>query len=138
MSWYLIRHGMTADNERVAYVGEGDTPLSENGKAKIRAAAMAGFYPKVEKVYCSPMMRARQTAAIIYPDLEQELIPAFKELSFGRYEGKSFDELQDDEPYMEWVRSDGRLPFPAGEPIEDFFARVEPAFEKIWEKDKDK
>ncbi len=138
VSWVLIRHGRTEGNERRAYIGATDEPLSENGREQIESAAAAGFYPPVEMVFVSPMKRCRETAEIIYPHIIPEVVPGFRERDFGRLEGKTFEELQDDAGYMEWVRAGGHAPFPAGEPDEKFYGRIRAAFEDLWQNEKDR
>ena len=57
MKIWLLRHGRTADNDRRRYQGRRDVPLSEAGAAEL---CRADFSP--EKVYVSPLSRARETA----------------------------------------------------------------------------
>ncbi len=133
MSWILIRHGRTEGNDRHAYTGLTDEPLSAKGKRTIWDAVAAGFYPSVEKVYISPMRRCMETAAIIYPELVPERIWDFREMDFGRFEGKTFEELKDDKPYMDWVNANGRTPFPAGEGEAVYQKRVRTAFRALWD-----
>src|SRR5512133_484073 len=56
--FYLIRHAETV-------WGPGDSPLSAHGQ---RQAAAAGVYlhdKAIQRIYASPLLRARQTAEII-------------------------------------------------------------------------
>ncbi len=133
MSIIFIRHGRTAGNERHAYIGAKDEPLSPNGAEELRRAKEQGFYPAADRLYISPMKRCAQTAAILYPALEPVVVGDFKERNFGRYEGKTFEELKNDAPYMEWVNAGGTAPFPAGEADEAFRGRVIAAFERMCE-----
>ncbi len=137
MSWFLIRHGRTEGNDRHAYIGSTDEALSEAGKSEIETAISAGFYPSVEQVYVSPLLRCRQTASLIYPKMEAKAIDGFREMDFGRFEGKTFEELQDDALYIKWINSGGSIPFPAGEGEKNFQSRVISAFASLWEQMKD-
>ncbi|MBQ7677078.1 MAG: histidine phosphatase family protein [Lachnospiraceae bacterium] len=132
MSWLLIRHGMTPGNERRAYIGSTDEPLSADGRAALAKAAALGEYPPADKIYVSPMLRCRQTAEIIYPHVDAVVLDGLKERDFGIYEGKTFTELTSDAAYMKWVNSGGTLPFPGGEDDGCFRQRVLFAFDGIW------
>jgi len=64
MKLALLRHGPTDWNASGRVQGSVDTPLSEDGKAKMAALLPPeGFASAV--VYCSPKLRARQTAACL-------------------------------------------------------------------------
>ena len=73
---YLIRHGMTLGNSEKRYIGVTDEPLTESGKFELKQM----LYPKVDMVFSSPMIRAVQTAEIIYPKQKPILIDDIREL----------------------------------------------------------
>ena len=128
MSVLLIRHGLTQGNAQHRYIGcRTDEPLCKKGIE----ALQKGCYPPVARVLVSPMLRCRQTAALLYPDITPEIVPDFRECDFGRFEGKSYDELNGDPDYQAWIDSGGALPFPGGEAREAFVARCVRAFARI-------
>ena len=100
---YLIRHGITRGNLEGKYIGTTDLPLCEEGEDAISSLAALDVYPKVQKVYSSPLKRCLQTADIIYPERLLKRIDGIAELDFGEYEGKTQAELQSDEKYLEWL-----------------------------------
>ena len=83
MKLWLIRHGLTRLGEEKRYQGALDEPLSERGRAELRRAE---FNPP--RVYVSPMCRARETAEILFPEVEQIVIPDLREMDFGDFEGR--------------------------------------------------
>lgn len=129
MEIILIRHGQTEGNRKNQYIGSTDETLCLEGKLRLQKAKRAGFYPPTKKVYASPMKRCLETAQILFPDVWPVLVPDLRERSFGRYEGKSYADLKDDEPYQAWVRSSGSIPFPDGEDEEEVKARTLRAFD---------
>lgn len=135
MSVLLIRHGQTAGNLAHRYIGSRtDEPLCEEGIKALKN----GHYPPVRRVLVSPMLRCRQTAALLYPEIVPEVVPDLRECDFGRFEGKSYAELNGDPAYQAWIDSGGALPFPEGEAREDFIARCVRGFENIpdlWRED---
>ena len=66
MRVWLIRHGLTALGETGKYQGRLDDGLSERGRAQLRRA---DWTPA--RVWVSPARRARETAAILFPEAEQ-------------------------------------------------------------------
>ena len=59
----LVRHGETAANAGHRMQGRIDLPLNERGRRQ--AAALAGVAGDAALVVCSPLRRARETAAAI-------------------------------------------------------------------------
>ena len=87
---YLIRHGITDWIEQGKIAGQSDRPLSAFGleQADLTGRAMQGI--EAAHLYCSPLLRARQTAAPISTatSLEPEIIDGLMEMHFGIMEGK--------------------------------------------------
>ena len=82
MKWVLIRHGMTRGNRERRYIGaRTDEPLCPEGVAQLRAKD----YPRVERVFASPMRRCLETAAILYPGVPVEIVEDFREGDFGAF-----------------------------------------------------
>jgi broad specificity phosphatase PhoE len=83
---FLVRHALRADTEDPAWgktaARPDDPPLSASGFEQARAVG-AYLEPRgIAALYCSPFLRALQTAQMIY---EQTLIPfrADEALSYG-------------------------------------------------------
>lgn len=126
---YLIRHGKTAGNMERRYVGSTDEPLCEAGIAEVNARRdhmMAVKQPGT--VYVSPMLRCRQTAEILFPGAVQINVPDFREMDFGQFEYKNYEELAGDARYQAFIDSGGHLDFPGAEPQQQFRLRVRNAF----------
>ena len=126
MLLYLLRHGTTAYNKEKRYQGQRDIPLCAEGRAKLRPA---GFSPDV--VYVSPLIRARQTAEILFPSARQVVVEDFKEMCFGSFEGRNYIEMEHDPDYLEWVQSNCESPCPDGERKDQFSARTCRAFAEL-------
>jgi broad specificity phosphatase PhoE len=91
---YLARHGQNEDNANGILNGHRDLPLTELGVRQAHELAgnikAAGI--KFDKIYCSPLSRAKRTAEIIAEaeGLEQpEVLPELIERDFGVMTGKS-------------------------------------------------
>ena len=129
---YLIRHGATKANREHRYLGRTEEPLSKEGREALKAFQRKGFYPdpaSLQALFVSPMERCRETAELLFGDCEQYVIPEFREMDFGLFEGKNYQDLQGNARYQAWIDSNGTLPFPEGESREDFLARCKQGFE---------
>ena len=125
---YLLRHGETAWNRERRYQGLTDIPLSDRGRALL---GRADFSP--ERVYVSPLLRARETAAVLFPEAEQVTVLDFREMDFGAFEGRTAEEMADDPTYRVWVAGGCRGRCPGGESLAEFSGRVWAAFTKLLE-----
>ena len=123
MRVYLLRHGETAWNAQGRYLGRTDLPLTEAGRAALRKADLAP-----EAVFVSPLGRAAETAAVLFPQARQIVVPDLREMDFGLFEGRGWRDMEDFAPYREWVDGDCRGPVPEGESMEAFCARTCAAF----------
>lgn len=123
MTILLYRHGLTAYSGEGRYLGRTDVPLCAAGA---RALARAPFDPG--NVYVSPLLRARQSAEILFPGARQIVVPAFAEFDFGAFEGKSALDMADDGDYRVWVESGCLAPCPGGESLSQFRTRCCGAF----------
>jgi alpha-ribazole phosphatase len=129
MRIYLIRHGKTEGNLNGRYIGTTDEPLCAEGINELKSRT----YPKADIVFSSPLKRCLMTAEIIYPDIKPSdinIIPDLREMDFGRFENKSYDELKNEPEYQSWLDSGGTKPFPNGERREEFSKRCCEAFEE--------
>ena len=124
----LLRHGQTPGNVLKRYIGRTDEPLSEAGE---RAARAVGAVQGVKRVYVSPMMRARQTAAIAFPQAEQVVVDDLREMDFGDFENLNYQELSGNPNYQAWVDANCETPCPHGESKNGFGRRTANALREL-------
>lgn len=123
---WLIRHGMTEGNKYGRYIGVTDESLCEEGKAFLEKLS----YPDVQAVYVSPMTRCRETAQLLYPQKNLQIVDELAECDFGDFENKNYKELANNPDYQLWIDSGGALAFPNGESKEIFQKRSLKGFQK--------
>ena len=80
-----IRHGRTTWNLERRFVGRTDVELDEVGRSQARA--VSSLLGTVVEVRCSPLLRARQTAALLGTGHTPVIDDAFIELDYGTLEG---------------------------------------------------
>src|SRR5205085_7539923 len=98
----LMRHGETRWNREGRVMGRNPVELSDNGRGQVEAAAVLARSLNLDLIVTSPLVRARQTAEIVAAGVGGiEIIedPAIAEVSYGRWEGMTFDELINDSHY---------------------------------------
>lgn len=128
---YLIRHGKTEGNIEGKFVGSTDVPVCEEGLAELLHLTTEFDYPNVGAVYTSPMLRAVQTAKVIYPHHEPVAVNRLREYCFGDFEGRSVEELKSTPEFMDFV-SDKKSYLPEGaEPLDEFHNRVVEGLEYV-------
>ncbi len=127
---HLLRHGMTEANATGRYIGRTDLPLSPEGLAALLELKKTYQYPGGVRFFTSPLLRCRQTLEVLYPDCQPEAVEGLSECDFGRWEGKSLQELKGDERFLRWMEGTDRT-IPDGEDSEAFRARVCAAFEGV-------
>lgn len=86
----LVRHGQVAANARGLLLGRADPPLTETGYRQ--ACALAKALPRPVRVVSSPLLRARQTAAVLTGTREDcgdvEVDRRWIEMDYGDLDGQ--------------------------------------------------
>ncbi|MCD8336268.1 MAG: histidine phosphatase family protein [Lachnospiraceae bacterium] len=97
MRLYIIRHGQTEWNSSYRLQGRTDIPLNESGRelARKTGETFARQGIRFERIYTSPLIRARETAELVSKNNERtELVTPIladlhlQEISFGAMEGE--------------------------------------------------
>lgn len=111
MNIYLIRHGKTEANEKHLYCGSSDVPLSPAGRDALRC-----MHYKIQNVrfLTSGMKRTDETLKVLFGDVPYETDPRFREVDFGVFEMKSYEQLKDTPAYQAWLTGDNEDNVPPG------------------------
>ena len=109
MTVYLIRHGKTEANEKWLYCGSTDLPLSEKG---IEELSQLHYSIKNVRFLTSGMKRTNETLKILFGDVPYEEDPRFREVDFGIFEMRSYEELKDTPEYQKWCTGDNEANVP--------------------------
>jgi broad specificity phosphatase PhoE len=125
---YLIRHACPAVEG--VLLGQSDPPLSDHGRGDAHRA-FSGF--EVERVYSSPLRRARETAAFLRSSDEVIVLDELAEISLGAWDGKCWEEVQRADPALANRKSEDwfRVTPPDGESWSAFTKRVLKALDQV-------
>lgn len=124
---HFIRHGITEGILNRWYYGWADMPLTEDGIRALKQLKADGIYPAGEDAdfYTSGMIRANQTLEAIYGSAPYRVIDDLREMNFGQWECKTFDELKELEGFDLWLEDKtGDFVFPGGESANAFYQRA--------------
>ena len=99
---FLIRHAESAANAGNVLAGRLNFPLSATGK--LDAAALADEFSSIQSIdaiWCSPLLRAQQTAApfVSACDAPLRLDERLQEQHLGRFSGMTYAEAESDAGY---------------------------------------
>lgn len=122
----LFRHGMTIANERRAYLGWSDSPLSSDGRKRLGAVDK-----DISILFSSDSKRCTDTALLLFPEKPVQQKKEFRELHFGSWEGKTHQELQEDIDYSKWLADPFKVTPPHGESFGQFAKRVQRGWHAI-------
>ena len=129
MHIYLVRHGQTDDNFKSIVQGRVDNPLNDTGRgqAKETGLKLKGLNIKFDRIYSSPLIRAKESASIINNVLNIGDVIVDEELTereFGNLEGL-------DVSYMRWLVQNPNFKKEGYEDDEIIINRVKNAIDKI-------
>lgn len=137
IDFYICRHGQTDKNVEGVWSGSGiDVPLNETGKQQALALAQK-LQGKRFAIYCSPLVRAVQTANAVAGARDIVIMQDLREGNFGDVEGMTFAKTEEKygkefvhfllfptEETADWC-------FPNGESKRQVFRRVYACLNKI-------
>lgn len=132
----FVRHGETPLHVGAnRFCGDLDPELTARGReqAALARETLHALMPAAGALWTSPRLRARQTARIIFPQAEWQVIDELRELSFGEWEGLTKEEASAKTPeaYLAWERDAYSNGPPGGESGLDAQPRVERVIELI-------
>ncbi|MEG9295950.1 histidine phosphatase family protein [Mangrovibacillus sp. Mu-81] len=117
----LYRHGLTEENRAKKYIGWHDAILPEASRNEL--VQQAPLYSSYELVITSDLARCKQTAEALFQDVPHLESNLFRELHFGEWETKTYEELKSNGGYREWL-NDSSIQIPGGESLGGFHERL--------------
>jgi len=136
----LVRHGATTANEQKPYILQGssiDLPLSPNGERQAKSVGKFLSGMPIKRVYCSTMLRARQTAGEIAWHHKLEIVPleGLQECAVGEWEGMDWESIKAKYPEEahRFLSDPAENSYLGGESYSDVRGRVVPIFERLLE-----
>lgn len=136
---YLLRHAATEANLAHPPRLQGRRSNPSLAKLGVRQAQATRDFLAVRPIdacYCSPLLRAVQTATIIASPhgIAPQPLDALAECDLGRWEGLDWGYVKyhDAAAYHHFTADPERHPHPEGESLGDVYARVSAAIEELF------
>jgi broad specificity phosphatase PhoE len=133
----LIRHGETDWNADGRWQGRAPTPLNDLGREQSRLLGryLAAQGPRIDMLYSSDLIRARQTAEAIAAPLGLiiQFDPRLREIDLGDWQGLTRAEVEawDTERYTAYQADRRNHPIPNGESWMQVQGRIRAAFDDL-------
>jgi len=124
MKLFLIRHTKVDLAKGICY-GQSDVRLADNfDEAAYQIKEKLSKYP-FYAIYSSPLQRCALLAQTLVEN-ENRIIydNRLKELNFGKWEGKNWDEIQETIEAKHWFNDFINTPCPHGESYQDLLVRI--------------
>jgi probable phosphoglycerate mutase len=132
---YLARHGQTPYNAELRFQGQGAVPLNDTGRVQADELGRLASTHKFLKLWCSPLLRARETADIVsgHIGLEPHEDSRLMETATGNWTDCSFAEIEASAPqqFAAFIRGDAGFAFPGGESFAEQQVRVMAALSDV-------
>jgi len=136
---YFVRHGETplTPDRKFSGSGGGDPALTDEGQKQAKDVAREIAKIKPDILISSPMLRARQTAEAISAETGLSILEDenWIEMSFGYWDGLSFDEVREQYPeeLQGWLNS-AAYKAGGGESYEEAMVRIDQALDDVAQK----
>jgi broad specificity phosphatase PhoE len=137
---HLVRHGDTPQAAEGIFCGDLDPPLTDHGREQAERVARAAAGLGLIALYCSPKLRARQTAEPIAraSGFEPTIEDGLREIAYGRWEGLKESDIREREPAVlaAWHADPALVSPPGGETAYDIAARAMPVLTRVRDRHK--
>jgi probable phosphoglycerate mutase len=132
---FLARHGETVDNASGLILGRRDPPLSKVGREQSARLAAQAAGLELVAIWCSPLLRARQTAAVVAEaiGIEPTILDDLIESARGSWEGQPVARIAQSTPglHAAFEAADKDFAFPGGESLVEQVQRTRKALDHI-------
>lgn len=133
MKHYLMRHPSVSTSGRC--IGQTDIPLSEEGKASLDDLVRVVRGAAPDLIISSDLRRCRDLAeaAEIQLACPVRLDARWREIDFGHWENRSWDEIRqsDEAGFEKWSLNFHHASPPGGESFQDLLKRIAAAVENL-------
>lgn len=132
MKLYVIRHGQTEWNVLKKMQGSIDIPLNQKGIDQAYETKKRVDNINIDIIYCSPLVRAKQTAEIINEKRNIKVVydERLKERNYGEFEGTQKTSFN----YNDFWAYRKNLDWQKAENVQEFFNRIYNLLDEISKK----
>ena len=126
----LVRHAQSVSNAKGVWQGQGDSPLSDVGRAQVEGLGRALDQERYDLVVSSDLSRATETAAAAAAEIEQDAV--WREIDVGDWEGLSMEEVAERFPeQIAALKARRTFAIGGGETWPEVFRRADTALDAL-------
>ena len=129
----LVRHGETDWNRDKRIMGRLPIGLNRRGRSQIQALARHLSKAPIDRIYTSPLRRARETSILIKGRrrIPVRLAEPIAEIQYGKWVGKTFNEIEKERAFQLYNTFPSRARVPGGETLWEAQQRAVAFVEKL-------
>ena len=134
---FFVRHGITEWNEQKRYLGQTNQGLLKNKLHQLDRLKSELQSKEFDRIFTSDLQRCLET--LDYFELQQKatLDDRLREMNFGDWEGKTYNELKDVTAYQNWLENWEVTCIPNGESGKVFSSRIDSFFQDLFQQSND-
>lgn len=125
MDLFLVRHGITEWNDQKRYLGHTNQGVVKKELYKLDKLKRELQKKRFDYVYTSDLLRCIHTLDYLQIPVKPIVDQRLREMNFGDWEGKTYNELKDLKMYRNWLDNWENAPVPNGESATIFKSRVD-------------
>ncbi|MGM0836404.1 MAG: histidine phosphatase family protein [Bacillota bacterium] len=125
MDLFLVRHGITDWNREKRYLGHTDRGILPDELYRLYTLRKELMNHSFDYVFTSDLLRCRETLSYLGYGAMACTDRRLRELNFGEWEGKTYEELKNNDHYRKWLTDWVVECPPNGESGSGFAARVD-------------
>lgn len=135
---YVVRHCESMGNLLHSFAGHSDVDISEKGELQLKCLSEYFKDIKLDKVYTSPLLRAKKTAEAINKYSGAPLIEEkdFIEINLGVLDGRPVSDMTDEQT-ASWLTEPDKFYVEGGETMREVAKRVFSALTRVAEQNPD-
>ncbi|MGJ9385648.1 histidine phosphatase family protein [Salipaludibacillus sp. CF4.18] len=133
---FLVRHGITKWNQDKRYLGHSDESVLPGVFEEMSELKQELNKYSFDTIFTSDLKRCRETSDYLVGNKLNECIvdQRLRELHFGEWEGKTYEELKTNHVYRNWIDDWESYNPPTGETAIQFKSRINEFLGEVYEK----
>jgi alpha-ribazole phosphatase len=132
MDVYLVRHGITEWNKEKRYLGHTDQEVIKSELTQLSKLKKELMNRSFDDVFTSDLRRCQETLAYLDLPSQVSVDRRLREIYFGDWEGKIYNELKDNQAYQNWLDNWEVYSIPNGESAVTFKSRIDSFFNELF------
>lgn len=125
---FLVRHSITEWNQQKRYLGHTNQSVVKEELHTLDWLKNVLQKTRFDHVYTSDLLRCQETFDYLDLPTKMSVDHRLREMNFGDWEGKTYNELKDVKVYQNWLNNLEGTSVPNGESFSIFKARIDSFF----------